>query len=229
MDRGWRSLFWLTLFAVAMAYLEAAIVVYLRQAYYAEHVLEIFPPRMLSEVDMVVELGREVATLVMILAVASLVARGVVAVFAAFVYIFGVWDIFYYVWLKVTIGWPASWAEWDILFLIPWAWAGPWLTAVAIALLFVLWGGAVHVSGRTCRMTARAVISFLAGTVLTIAAFLQPAVPYLPGGMEAVAEFRPDGFWWPLYLAGYALMALGLTMVLRPAKGVNGSDANDEM
>ena len=53
--KRWRSLFWLTLFAVAMAYLEAAIVVYLRQAYYPEHVLVIFPPRMLSEVDMAVE------------------------------------------------------------------------------------------------------------------------------------------------------------------------------
>lgn len=216
--KRWRSLFWLTLFAVAMAYLEAAIVVYLRQAYYAEHVLVIFPPRMLSEVDMAVELWREIATLVMILAVAGLVARGLVAVFAVFVYVFGIWDIFYYVWLKVTIGWPASWTEWDILFLIPWAWAGPWLTAAAIALLFVLWGGAVLVSGRTCRFTARAAIAFLGGMLLTVAAFLQPAAPYLSGGMAAFAEFRPDGFWWPLYLAGYALMALGLLMVLRTGK-----------
>lgn len=77
-----------------MAYMEAAIVVYLRQAYYPEHVLVIFPPRMLSEVDMAVELGREVATLVMILAVAVLVARRLVDVLAAFFYVFGIWDIF---------------------------------------------------------------------------------------------------------------------------------------
>jgi hypothetical protein len=227
-NKRWRSLFWLTLFAVAMAYLEAAIVVYLRQAYYAEHILVIFPPSMLSEVDMAVELGREIATLVMILAVAGLVARGLMAVFAVFVYVFGVWDIFYYVWLKATIGWPVSWTEWDVLFLIPWAWAGPWLTAVAIALLFVLWGGAVFVSGCTCRFTARAAISFFGGMSLTVAAFLQPAAPYLSGGVAAFAEFRPDGFWWPLYLAGYALMALGLLMVLRTANSTTGSVIIDQ-
>lgn len=225
--KRWRNLFWLTLFAVAMAYLEAAIVVYLRQAYYPEHVLVIFPPRMLFEVDMAVELGREVATLVMILAVAGLVARRLVDVLAAFFYVFGIWDIFYYVWLKVTIGWPVSWSEWDVLFLIPWAWAGPWLTAAAIALLFVIWGGAVLVSARTCRFTARAAITFLSGMLLTAAAFLQPAAPYLSGGMAAFAEFRPDRFWWPLYLAGYALMALGLFMVLRTGNRSSGSGTID--
>jgi hypothetical protein len=227
MNPRWRRLFWLTLFAVAMAYLEAAVVVYLRQVHYPENLLVIFPPRILSGPDLAIELGREVATLVMILAVALLTARGLVAVIAVFVYVFGLWDIFYYVWLKATIGWPVSWIEWDILFLIPWAWLGPWLTAAAIALLFVLWGGRVLVHGCTYRFPAWAAISFVSGLLLAVAAFLQPAVPFLSGEMAAFAGFQPNGFWWPLYLAGYALMAVGLLLVLRMGKRSIGSDTID--
>ena len=215
MNPRWRRQILLTFFAVAMAYVEATVVVYLRQVHYPENLLVIFPPMILSEPDLVIELAREVATVVMILAVALLSAKGLVAVFAVFVYVFGLWDIFYYFWLKATIGWPVSWTEWDILFLIPWAWLGPWITAAAIALLFALWGGRVLAQGGTYHFPTWAAISFVVGSLLTVAAFLQPAVPYISGGLAAFAEFQPNGFWWPLYLAGYVLMALGLFLVLR--------------
>ena len=215
MNSRWARLLLLTFFAVAMAYVEATVVVYFRQAHYPDNILLIFPPRIISERYLMIELAREVATVVMMLAVALLAARGLVAVFAVFVYVFGLWDIFYYFWLKMTIGWPLSWTEWDILFLIPWAWLGPWLTAVAIALLFVLWGGVVLARGGTYYLRAWAAINFLGGSLLAVTAFLQPAVPYLAGGLASFAGFHPDGFWWPLYLAGYALMATGLFLVLR--------------
>lgn len=215
MNNAWRTLLWLTCFAVAMAYLEAAVVVYLRQAHYPENLLVIFPPSILSELDLVIELAREAATLVMILAVALLSVRGRVAVFAAFVYVFGLWDICYYIWLKLTIGWPVSWSEWDILFLIPWAWLGPWLAAAAIGLLFVLWGGRVLVRQGSYRFPPSAAVSLICGVLLAIAAFLEPAMPYLAQGMAAFAGFLPEGFCWPLYLAGYALMTVGLLQVLR--------------
>ena len=218
MNPGYSGLFWLTLFAVAMAYLEATVVVYLRQVHYPENLLVIFPPKILSELDLAIELARETATIVMILAVAFLAARQRVARCAVFLFVFGLWDIFYYVWLKVTIGWPVSWTEWDILFLIPWAWLGPWLAAAAIAVLFVLWGGGILVSGRSYHLSSRAVLGFLVGALLALAAFLQPAVPYLSGGMSAFAAFHPDGFWWPLYLAGYVLMAASLWLVLRTGR-----------
>ena len=53
---------------------------------------------------------------------------------------FGVWDIFYYVFLKVICGWPHSLLDWDILFLLPLPWWGPVLAPVSIALLMILWG-----------------------------------------------------------------------------------------
>jgi hypothetical protein len=55
---------------------------------------------------------------------------------------FGVWDIFYYVFLKVLTGWPHSLMDWDILFLLPLPWWGPVIAPVSIAVLMILWGTA---------------------------------------------------------------------------------------
>lgn len=210
-----RRLIWLTLFAVAMAFLEAVVVVYLRELHYPDHPLTIFPPRLLSPDELAMELGRELASVVMILSVALLAERGVTRVFAAFVYVFGLWDIFYYVWLKLTLGWPVGWLEWDLLFLIPWAWLGPWLTPVAIALLFVMWGARVLASDDHYAVSPLAWLVFVAGCALALTAFLQPAWPLLLQGPEAVRRFQPHGFWWGLFIPGYVLMVAGLGLALR--------------
>ena len=108
---------WLAVFAIAMAYLESAVVVYLRLIYYPngfDFPLVVIPMR-----EALIELGREGATVVMLVAVGRLGTRGFWSGFAGFMFIFGVWDIFYYVWLKVFLNWPPSLATWDILFLLP--------------------------------------------------------------------------------------------------------------
>lgn len=210
-----RSLLWLMLYAIAMAQLEAAIVIHLRSVYYPGHPLELFPLSLLSHRDLGIELMREAATVVMILTVALLAERGVTRVFAAFVYVFGLWDIFYYVWLKLMIGWPVDWFEWDILFLIPWPWFGPWLTPVLIALLFVLWGAKVLTSRREFHFSPLSGSVFLIGTSLALAAFLLPAYPLLAGGEEAFRNYHPQGFNWLLYGPGLLLMAYGLWGVAR--------------
>jgi len=207
-------LLWLSLFAISMAYLEAAVVVYLRSLYYPDDPLVIFPLRVLSRYHLPIELARELATLIMILSVARLAERGLARVFAAFVYVFGVWDIFYYLWLKLIVGWPVSWLDWDILFLIPWPWLGPWIAPVFIAALFTLWGGWVLASARRYRWTWGNAALIVAGAVLALAAFLQPAWPLLAAGEEAFRRYRPGGFWWGLYAPGYLLMATGLLRML---------------
>src|SRR5689334_23913292 len=53
---------------------------------------------------------------------------------------FGVWDIFYYVFLRLISGWPRALLDWDILFLLPLPWWGPVLAPVSIALVMILWG-----------------------------------------------------------------------------------------
>ena len=208
-------LLWLAAYAIAMALVEAAIVVHLRHVYYSEDPLAVFPLRLLSTDDLALELAREIATVVMMLAVAVLAARGIVHRVAAFVYVFGLWDLFYYVWLKLYLGWPSQWLEWDILFLIPWPWFGPWLAPALIALLFALCGGWVLATPRDLRVRWMDALLFAAGALLALAAFLAPAWPLLAGDATALRGWIPGTFAWPLYLVGLAVMATALVRMMR--------------
>ena len=210
-----RTLLLLTLYAIAMAQVEASLVVHLRSLYYPDDPLALFPLSLMSHRDLFIELTRELATLLMILAVSMLATRGFTRGFAAFVYIFGLWDVFYYLWLKLMIGWPVSWLEWDVLFLIPWPWFAPWITPVFIALLFIFWGGWILLVAGEAKFSRNTVIVFVLGMLLDLGAFLLPAVPLLPGGEEAFQNFQPQDFSWSLYLAGYLLMAAAFWSVAK--------------
>ena len=135
----------LTAFGIAMGYLEAVVVVYIR------HILDVVPtpehldPEAIAQVpDWLIstEQTREAATIVMLVALALLTGRTRVQKLAVFLFAFGVWDIFYYIGLKALINWPASLATIDCLFLIPQPWYAPvWVPVVisvgmiAVALL----------------------------------------------------------------------------------------------
>lgn len=112
----------LTAFAVAMAFVEAAVVVYLREIIGTGPV---FPMKEIPASLLVVEVCRETATIVILVLVAVLSVRGGLRRMGAFLLAFAVWDIFYYIWLYAMIGWPSGIADWDVLFLIPLPWVGP--------------------------------------------------------------------------------------------------------
>jgi hypothetical protein len=195
-----------------MAWVEAAVVVYLRRLYYPDDQLTLFPMRIWRTSDLLVELAREAATIVMILAVALLAVRGGTRRVAAFLYVFGVWDLCYYLWLKLALGWPVSWTDWDILFLIPWAWLAPWFTPAVAALLFALWGGRVLIVEPETAVPRRAWHLAILGLMLMLASFLEPSLPLLGQSAEAAAQFVPSRFLWAVYLPGAALLASGLLL-----------------
>ena len=122
----------LLLYAVAFGYLEAAVVVYLRAIYYPEGFS--FPLKPMEPGILGVEIGREAATIAMIFAIAWAAARSRWQTLIGFALVFGVWDITYYVGLKILLDWPASLAELDVLFLIPTVWIGPVWAPSLIAL-----------------------------------------------------------------------------------------------
>lgn len=100
---GWRErLLVLSLFTVAMAYVESAVVVYLRQVYGITDLLRDTPVR--PDWLTPIELGREIATLVMLFTAGSLAGRTPAARWGLFLYAWGLWDILYYAWLRVFIG-----------------------------------------------------------------------------------------------------------------------------
>jgi len=68
-----KKLWYLFIFALAMGYLESAVVVYLRQLFYPDGFT--FPIKQIGTDHAFVELGREAATVLMLLAVAFIAER----------------------------------------------------------------------------------------------------------------------------------------------------------
>src|SRR3954464_11817445 len=178
------------LFAIAMAWVEAASVFYIRalvdriEPYQAD-------PLPINGALGHVELWREAATLVMIAALGMLAGRTWRrrAGYAALA--FGAWDIFYYVFLRMMSGWPETLLDWDILFLLPLPWWGPVLAPVSIALVMLVWGTLATQSGDGATDARWGGGAGWAGIVLALAVFMIDAWRALPGGREAVLQVLP--------------------------------------
>jgi hypothetical protein len=142
----------IVIFAIAMGYLEAAVVVYLREIYYPEgfnipikvkfHFIKFGPVdelKTFSKKLMWTEVGREFSTIVMLVTIAVLTGDSLLDGFAYFLLVFGVWDIFYYVFLKVILNWPESFSTTDVFFLIPTPWIGPvWLPILCSVIIIIV-------------------------------------------------------------------------------------------
>src|SRR5258706_13664090 len=132
---------WLTVaaYAVAMAWVESAVVFYLRTI---SNRIDPYQPDPLPPVAGLgaVELVREAATLIMLFTVGMLAGKGWRSRWGYAAIAFGVWDIFYYVFLRMICQWPKSVLDWDILFLLPLPWWGPVIAPVLIAALMIVWG-----------------------------------------------------------------------------------------
>jgi hypothetical protein len=134
----WTRLAVVAVWAIAFALVEAMVVVYLRRLFGLQYRLTFtpgdfhYPRAYLGD-----EQAREAATMVMLFAVGYLAGRTWWQRLAYWLFAFGVWDIFYYVWLWVLLRWPASPGARDLLFLIPGEWWAPvWLPVLA-SLAFV--------------------------------------------------------------------------------------------
>ena len=119
-----------------MGLLETAVVIYLRELMYPEGFK--FPLAPINPDIAITEVLREAATVIMLLGISMLTGKTRSERFAWFIYSFAVWDIFYYVFLKLIINWPESWLTWDILFLIPVTWVGPVISPVLVAITMIV-------------------------------------------------------------------------------------------
>ena len=127
----------ITFFAIAMGFLETVVVIYLRDMFYTAGFN--FPLKGFVNPSIIgIEWIREFATIVMLVTIAMLAAKKFYERLAYFLYAFAIWDIFYYIFLKIFLDWPASMLTWDVLFLIPWPWAGPVIAPIICSILFII-------------------------------------------------------------------------------------------
>ena len=205
-------------FGIAFGYIEAAVVVYLRTIFHPDGFsfpLTNFGISPLWKPLLLTEIGREAATIVLILAAAALFGRDLQERTAYFMAIFAVWDIFYYVWLKILLGWPQSIMEWDILFLIPLTWASPVLAPVLVSITLLLC--AIAILYRRCygKVLKAAPIDWL---IFFISGLIVVSSFCIAGQHITEPNFRAY-FYWPLFAAGHIVaIACFLKCLLRKRK-----------
>ena len=209
-------------FSVAFGYIEAAVVVYLRALFHPNgftfpmEVFDATPPGAQRPFGagrlMLTEVGREAATLVLILTGAWLFGNLRQERIAYFLIIFAVWDVFYYVWLKVLLDWPATLRDWDILFLIPVVWASPVLCPVLVSLAMFAFAVAILyrcAQGQPLLVTYTDWLGWSA-SLLTI------VVSFCLGGTHITEPNFAQYFHWPLFGTGFGL---GLVFCARSLRG----------
>jgi hypothetical protein len=205
------------IFAAAMAWVEAAVVYYLRVM--IDRVIP-FQPDPLPVVGglAVAELLREAATLVMLWAAGWLAGRGARQRFGYSLLAFGVWDILYYVYLRVLTGWPATLLDWDILFLLPLPWWGPVIAPVGIAALMIALGTLLSRERLSVWPAPYAWALGLAGAGLALYVFMADALAQ-GGSLLAIRSTLPQTFNWPLFAVAYLLLAAPVADALRQRWG----------
>ncbi len=216
-----------TAFAIAMGFLEAIVVIYLRKLFYPLGFS--FPLKGFIEPSILgIEWIREFATIVMLLAVGFLAGKKLYEKFAYFIYAFAIWDIFYYIFLKLALNWPLKITDWDMLFLIPWPWAGPVLAPLLLAALMIVSAFLIIDfidKGRNVKINLKEWALIIIGVLVALYTFLYDyGMIIFKGGfakdfftlasnqefIQAVSNYNPIYFNWVIFLIGLIISSLGI-------------------
>ena len=218
-----RRWIWVFVFSVAFAWVESAVVVYLREIYFDGSfrfplVIKWEGGKHVIDPLMRIEFGREIATIFMLAAVGWIAGNNRFQKFCFFMISFGIWDIFYYVWLYVMVRWPESLMTWDLLFFVPLPWVGPVITPVLIALTMVVAGTLIiyydekgyDISWRWYEMGIELLCAFL-----MIVAFCWDWKNILQIPDDIKRTGIPNPFAWWLYLPAYIFSVIYFCAKLR--------------
>lgn len=208
---AFRRWIWVVFFAISFAWVESAVVVYLREIYF-DGVFK-FPlfvvwkeGKHIIDPLIRIEFGREIATIVMFVAVGWVTGKSKLQRFCFFMIAFGIWDIFYYIWLYIMVGWPESLMSWDLLFYVPLPWVGPVITPLLIAVTMVGAGSLIiyyYKKGYVISWRWYDMAIELGCGVLIIVAFCWDWKNILQVPGDIMRSGVPNPFAWWLYLPAY--------------------------
>lgn len=229
-----KTILWLTIFSISMGFLETSVVVYLRKLYYPEGFK--FPLIPVTRDIATTEFFREIATIIMLIGAGVMAGKNSIQCFVFFLYSFAIWDIFYYVFLKVLLNWPESVFTWDILFLVPVPWVGPVIAPCIISVSMIVLTFVVvyfQEKGKQVRITFLEWILFIFGSITAIVSFMWDYIIYISNYGEEkgvwtlssnknmfdeVKNYVPQHFNWPLFWVGQGLICLALLMIYKRIK-----------
>lgn len=215
------------LYALAMAWVESAVVFYIRSMIDRIEPYQANPLPIAGGLGLA-EIVREASTLIMLFTVGWLAGQTWRSRIAYSLLAFGVWDIGYYLWLVPLTGWPNALTDWDILFLIPLPWWGPVWSPTSIALLMVAFGTIVgrHDSAEKPLWPSRlSCVSVVLGVLLALWVFMADAINIVlaGGGTPELRELLPTHFHWGWFLVALGLMAVPVIDVWRQVRQRSGS------
>ena len=215
-------IFWLLAFSIAMGFLEAAVVIYLRELYYPKGFT--FPLTLMTDTNAIVELLREAATIIMLLGLGILAGRTYNERFAFFISSFAIWDIFYYVFLKLFLDWPESFFTWDILFLIPVPWIGPVIDPIIISLTMILLAACLvyrDQQSSSIRIDMKEWSLLITGSLVVIGSWTWEYLQYsFTAGdpMDALNSFVPQTYLWRVFWIGEGILLAAVYSYLKRTK-----------
>jgi hypothetical protein len=195
-----------------MGFLESIVVVYLRQLYYPEGFG--FPLKEGIGSGFYLETLREITTIIMLLAVSALAGKITYERFSYFLYCFGVWDIFYYIGLKILLNWPLSLLTWDILFLIPVVWLAPVLAPIICSITMIIFSGFALYYGTMVILTT---FVWDYSKIIIQGKFLNRffSLANNPHFQSVVTSHIPSTYNWPLFILGEIFLLCSLVIFVR--------------
>lgn len=225
-----KTLLLLLVFSIAMGFLESSVVIYLRDLYYPGGFK--FPLAGIPANVAIVEFLREAATIIMLIVIGIIAGRNITERFSFFLFCFAVWDIFYYVFLKIFLDWPESFFTWDILFVIPVPWVGPVIAPCLVALTMILLTILVvyfHERDMHITISGKEWLLFVAGSLVVIMSFTWDYFDYIIGRgdiviwtpmsehglFSEVSGYIPESFNWILFAIGELLILTGIYSMIR--------------
>ena len=208
-----KNLLSVIIFAIAMAYFESAVVVYLRAMYGIKDLVR--DTNMVADAYTFIEIGREAATIIMLFLVGVIAGKTWKQKISFAILAFGIWDILYYFWLYIFIQWPKSLFEWDILFLIPLPWWGPVITPILISILLIVISYLIIVETKF-KITPFDWTIYGLAVVTILYTFMEDSINVIIFSGGSLTEVRPTSFNWIVFLVAYLASVLVSIKIFYP-------------
>lgn len=180
-----------------------------------------------------IELGRELCTLLMLGGVAWISGKTFLKRLSVFLFIFGIWDILYYIALKIFLDWPDSLFTWDILFMIPITWTGPVLAPVICSVIMIVMAllfDYFQERQRIKKLQKKELLFLFAGAFIIYFTFTFDtgmivikghflskffSLAENPDFQKLLISYIPSHFSWGIFSLGIAIILLGLFLIVK--------------
>ena len=221
---NYKTLIWSAIFAISMGFFERSVVIYLREIAYPDGFS--FPLQTIKHPLLLIEIFREIFSLIMLISIAFLIGKRGIERFAWFLYNFAIWDIFYYIFLKIFIGWPESFFTMDLLFMVPVVWTGPVLAPIIASVIMILLSIAlINFSSkiRYLHFKVKELFFLILGSILiftsfTINQFIYGREINIANSESSIRNYNSEKFFWPIFVIGIILIIYSIFLFIKRNK-----------